>query len=490
MPLSPGDIIQDRYRVEDLLAQGGMSALYQAWDLRLGVPCAIKEMIPPPGLDEKVLEQFREQFLQEARVLAELHHTHMPRVTNHFELEESVYLIMDFVEGPRLDEMINEKQVISEENILTWAWELIDALKYCHDRGVIHRDVKPQNVIITPEGQAMLVDFGLVKVLDVNDRRTRTAMRGMGTPEYAPPEQYDAEPGSTDERSDIYGLGATLYHALAGTPPPTATQRIVNPSSFKSVRSYQSQVSTRVDNAILKALALQPERRFQNVTEMAQALFGQTIVKPTSEPLESTPRPPTDPLGTAVMAGLRRIPRWRVWASVGGGAAILVLVLLLLQGNLLPSASTNSTPTISPTGTSLFTLAITGTPTRTATTTATATATATITPTLTPSRTPTRTPTRTQRPTSTRTPTPTGTDTPTPTRTRIPTRTPTSTLTPTVTQPPPPPRPTRTFTPVPTATDIPTPSVTPTQPTPTNTLRPDLPTWTASSGYDKIGDVQ
>jgi len=273
MPLIPGDIVDERYRVDDLLAYGGMSAVYRARDLRLDLPRALKEMVPYPGMDQAALAQLREQFFQEAQVLADLRHDNMPRVIDHFEWEGNAYLVMDFVAGQRLDAIIEEEGKIPLDVTLNWARELFDAVNYCHQQGVLHRDVKPQNVIITPKGEVSLVDFGLAKLMDVGDQQTRTVMRGLGTPEYAPPEQYDAVPGSTDTRSDIYGLGATFYHALTGTPPPTATQRIVDPNLLKPVRYYSDDVPEHIDGAIIKSLALQPDQRFQTVAEMAKTLF-------------------------------------------------------------------------------------------------------------------------------------------------------------------------------------------------------------------------
>jgi serine/threonine protein kinase len=399
MPLIPGDIIQDRYRIEDLLAQGGMSAVYRAWHLRLDVPCAVKEMVPYPGMDEKALAQLREQFLQEAQVLAELRHANMPRVIDHFEFEGNAYLVMDYVEGQRLDGIIEDEGKIPCDSLMIWARELLDALHHCHQNGVLHRDVKPQNVIITPDGEAMLVDFGLAKVVSIEDRQTRTVMRGLGTPEYAPPEQYDAEPGSTDERSDIYGLGATLYHALTGTPPPTATQRIVDPGLLKPVSHYISDISPNIDAAITKAIALQPDQRFQSVAEMADMLFGPPIVKPSSEPLGTGAKPSRDPLATVVMKNLRQMPRWRIWATASGLALVLVVSFFSLRGVLSFGATATFTPT----------------PTLTATPA--------------PSPQPTASPTATTTPTVTNTPAPIPTGTPTPTSTPMATATATATAT-------------------------------------------------------------
>jgi len=179
---------------------------------------------------------------------------------------------MDFVEGESLAYRIEREGPLSEAQVLGWAGQLLDALAYCHSQGVIHRDIKPQNVIIRPDGRAVLVDFGLVKLWDPHDPRTRTAMRGMGTPEYAPPEQYDAHTGHTDARSDLYGLGATLYHALTGQAPPTATLRMADPEQFVPLQAIVPQVSGRTEAAVIKALELNRAQRWQSAAEMAQAL--------------------------------------------------------------------------------------------------------------------------------------------------------------------------------------------------------------------------
>jgi len=270
--LETGSIAQDRYRVVKPLGQGGMGAVFRAWDLRLKVPVALKELRPQPGLDAPLLGALREQFEQEASVLARLNHPNLVRVTDFFEEENNAYLVMDFVEGQSLAALIVQEGAQPENRVLDWGRQLLEALIYCHDRGVVHRDIKPQNIILKPDGGVMLVDFGLVKLWDPNDPRTRTAMRGMGTPEYAPPEQYGATGEHTGPPSDVYSLGATLYHLLTGKAPPTATDRMAMPEQFAPLRRLAPHVTPRTEQLVMKALSLSVNERWQNGREMLAAL--------------------------------------------------------------------------------------------------------------------------------------------------------------------------------------------------------------------------
>ena len=298
--LKPGQILQNRYRIEDLLGEGGMGAVYKAWDERLKLSVALKEMVPQPGLDEHMLKQLHQQFEQEATILAPLNHPHLVRVGDYFEEGDNTYLVMDFVEGESLIDLIKQEGTLPEARVLAWALQLLDALTYCHSRGVIHRDIKPQNVIITPEGRAVLVDFGLVKLWDPEDPQTKTVMRGVGTPEYAPPEQYSSQEGHTDPRSDLYGLAATMYHALAGEPPLGAAERMADPEQFVAVREIAPDVSTRTSIAVMKAMALARSQRWESAKEMAEALVeGETI------PLEPEAERPSVPRKVSVAAPAR-----------------------------------------------------------------------------------------------------------------------------------------------------------------------------------------
>ena len=229
------------YRILDKLGEGAMGEVWRAVDTALDREVAIKLVPEAFASDPERLARFE----REAKLLATLNHPHLVRVSDYFSWDGCEYLVMDFVEGESLAAVIRREGAQSESRALAWSRQLLDALSYCHGRGVLHRDIKPQNIIITREGNAILVDFGLVKLWDPHDPRTRTVMRGMGTPEYAPPEQYDTGPGHTDPRSDVYGMGATLYHALTGRLPPTATQRMASPTSFISPRRINGTWSRR-----------------------------------------------------------------------------------------------------------------------------------------------------------------------------------------------------------------------------------------------------
>ncbi|HOU11759.1 MAG TPA: serine/threonine-protein kinase [Anaerolineae bacterium] len=301
--LREGTILQqNRYRITHLLGRGGMGAVYAAWHLSLEIPVAIKELMVQADLDPEMLAQLRAQFKREAVTLARLNHNNLVRVMDSFEEGSNAYLVMEMVEGESLADRIGREGALPQALVLRWAHQLLDALAYCHGQNVLHRDIKPTNIIIRPDGQAVLVDFGLVKLWDPRDPRTMTVVRGMGTPEYAPPEQYEAESGFTDVRSDIYGLGATLYHALVGQAPPTATKRIVNPAALLPVRALIPNVDPAIEAALMRALELRPIDRFQSAREMASALSAGAPRQPAQPPVAGPPRPPAMPPRTQAVA--------------------------------------------------------------------------------------------------------------------------------------------------------------------------------------------
>jgi eukaryotic-like serine/threonine-protein kinase len=297
--LKVGAVLRDRYEIIDLVGQGGMGAVYKAEDLRLrGRVCAVKEVLPEliggPGMDD----QAHEQFYREASVLARLDQPNLPKVSDFFQADGREYLVMDFVPGNDLRQLVEEARrrdsFLPEENVLAWATQLCDALTYLHtqDPPVLHRDIKPSNIKLTPRGVVKLVDFGLVKLLQPDESRTVTVVQGRGTIAYTPLEQYGGDTGHTDLRSDIYSLGATLYHLLTGQPPADAKQRFLKPGSLIPPRDINPHISVRVEKAILAAIAQHPDERPDSAEELRLLLLEDRAppAPPAAAPQQWTPR--------------------------------------------------------------------------------------------------------------------------------------------------------------------------------------------------------
>jgi serine/threonine-protein kinase len=281
-------ILRQRYRLTNLVGQGGMGSVYRAEDLRLpGRICAVKVLPPDLLATEDMRGQAHRQFLKEASILARLDHPNLPKVSDFFSEEGSDFLVMDYVPGRDLQQILEESRVagrlLDEATVLAWTEQIVDALDYLHrqDPPVLHRDIKPSNIKLTPDHRIKLVDFGLVKVQAVEDARTITVVQGKGTIMYTPLEQYGGEGGHTDARTDIYALGATLYALLTDFPPPHAKARFLNPSVLKSPREVNPKLSRQVSNAVMWAIEMHPDARPGSAREFQGALQGK--VKPPSK---------------------------------------------------------------------------------------------------------------------------------------------------------------------------------------------------------------
>ncbi len=320
--LQPGTVLRQRYRIRQVIGQGGMGNVYLAEDLRLaGRLCAVKEVIHDPALPSRLVNEAREQFLREATVLARLDHPNLPKVSDFFSEENRDYLVMDYVPGKDLQALVEETRrrgrFLPESQVLAWASQIADALSYLHsqDPPIVHRDIKPSNLKLTPGGLIKLVDFGLVKVLQAEEV-TITVIQGRGSAYYTPLEQYGGDTGRTDVRSDVYAFGATLYHLLTNTPPPSARDRFLNPEIFRPPRDYNPNISPRTERAILWAMQLHPDERPPDVETFRQALLG--TWSPQMAPFAPVPQ-----------------ATWRdLWASPVERTLTLVAVGLMLAGLL------------------------------------------------------------------------------------------------------------------------------------------------------------
>ena len=266
MTLERGTLLHKRYRIVEILGQGGMGSVYRAVDENLGVDVAVKENL-------FTTDEYARQFRLEAVILASLRHPNLPRVSDHFAIgDQGQYLIMDFIEGEDLRQRMERMGSVTEDDAVMVGAAMCDALSYLHSRkpSILHRDIKPGNVKITPDGNIYLVDFGLAKLVQ-GTQATTTGARAM-TPGYSPPEQYGT--ARTDPRTDIYSLGATLYAALTGMIPEDGLARAMDNAQLTSLRKRNPKVSRRLAAAIEKAMAVDPADRYQNADDFKKALLN------------------------------------------------------------------------------------------------------------------------------------------------------------------------------------------------------------------------
>lgn len=270
--LVAGAILQSRYRILHQIGRGGMGAVYEAVDLRLGHSVAIKQALTQN-------EQLWKQFEREARLMAGLNHPVLPRVSDYFTEGNQAFLVMQFVEGDDLAKMLAQQPgPLPERVVIAWADQLLDALVYLHshDRQVVHRDIKPHNLKVTEGGRIMLLDFGLAKSQGENHEDPESGQSIFGySPRYAPLEQIQDR--GTTPQSDIYALGATLYHLLTGVKPADALVRAAaviatDPDPLKPAHEINSSVSVELSAVLNRAMAQNPNSRYATAAEFREAL--------------------------------------------------------------------------------------------------------------------------------------------------------------------------------------------------------------------------
>jgi serine/threonine protein kinase len=280
--IQPQTIVHGRFQVLDLIAQGGMGAVYRVADTRLrGKVWALKEM-SEKGLGQEERETAIQQFQQEANMLAALRHLNLPQVIDVFEEWGKHYLVMEYIEGQTLEKIVEGTGCpLPEPRVLAWAEQLCDVLAYLHAQNppIIYRDLKPANVMEENQTRVLkLIDFGIARFHKTGKTRDTVA---IGTPGYAPPEQYGK--GQSDARSDVYALGVLLHHLLTGYDPSQ------NPFHLPPACKLNPDVSAYVEQAIARATELSMEDRFPTADAFWQALA--TGVSPRPSPPAPVPRP-------------------------------------------------------------------------------------------------------------------------------------------------------------------------------------------------------
>jgi len=268
-PIDEGLLLNNRYKVVKLLGDGQTTRTYKAMDMKNNCPVALKELLDkfddPVKRREAIL-----QFQVEAKILIKLEHPAIPKFEEYFSHEGRRFFIIDFVEGENLDRIIQNSPFFEESKLIEWAIELCDIIDYMHSQTpepVIFRDMCPKNVILSSEGKLKIIDFGISKLF-TPDGKTAAVAKTIN-PNYSPVEQYV---GQTDQKSDIYSVGATLYYLATKSVPVDAIDRSINDMNLPTCRRFNNNISTEFEAIILKAMEINKIDRYENIKEMKVTL--------------------------------------------------------------------------------------------------------------------------------------------------------------------------------------------------------------------------
>ena len=267
-----GQIIKDRYKVVELLGEGGMAFVYKARDMQLERDVAIKTL--KPNYVDQIT--FVERFKREAQTAANLNHPNIVQIFD-WGIEEEPYFVMEYIEGNTLTSIIGSKRSVSLSDALFIGAQVANGLQAAHSQGLVHRDIKPGNIMITPDGKVKVTDFGIVSIQDEESDITKTGSI-LGTASYISPEQAQGKSVST--QSDLYSLGTVLYELITGNPPfeaespiATATKHLTEKPEKPS--KYRKDLPRGIETAILKLLHKNPKDRFKSAEDLRAALLQQ-----------------------------------------------------------------------------------------------------------------------------------------------------------------------------------------------------------------------
>ena len=350
MAVRVGEVIADRYELEQLVGEGGMSSVYRAHDTVLERRVAIKVLHEHYSSDPEYVERFR----REARAIARLAHPNVVTVIDRGEWDGRQFIVFEHVAGENLKAEIERVGALPVRRALVLSIQIARALAYAHELEIVHRDVKPHNILLDPGGAAKVTDFGIARTLDVEEALTQTGTV-LGTGQYLSPEQANGERG--DERSDQYSLGVVIFELLTGEVPYTGgslmaiAMRHVN-DPVPSVRERRPEVPARLDSVVACAMAKSPEDRFPSMPAMVaslEACLGElpaeerardrqddtgVIAAPPSPPAPTQAKPAAPPVPAQRDRSRRRRPRrggTRLAVILLGAAGIIAAGLIALQ---------------------------------------------------------------------------------------------------------------------------------------------------------------
>jgi eukaryotic-like serine/threonine-protein kinase len=341
-PPQPGDLIADRYELEELVGSGGMSDVFRARDTQLDRRVAIKILHGRYAGDPEYLERFR----REARAVARLSHPNIVTVIDRGDDAGQQFIVFEHVDGENLKELVVRSGRLPVRRAIELALAVADGLAFAHQHGLVHRDVKPQNVLLSREGEVKVTDFGIARSLEVERGVTQTGTV-LGTGEYLAPEQASGKPVSAE--TDVYSLGVVLWEMLAGEVPfvgenfvAVALRHVNDP--VPSVRDFRPDVSSRLATAVEKALAKDPAARFPSMAALAKELRaclaepeGAVSPSPFEDDAANTLIARANPAPAPARVRRRRSGRrplgWVLLALAVAGAAFAAVVLVAGTGH-------------------------------------------------------------------------------------------------------------------------------------------------------------
>ncbi len=292
LQLETGLVLIGKYTLEQVLGQGGFGITYLATDQSLNRKVAIKELfpegctrdgntlIPATSLGLSGFAETKTRFLEEAQTLAQFNHLHIVRVFEVFEANSTAYIVMEALEGKTLGNILARDGTLPEIYVKRIATDVCDALEIVHQNGLLHRDIKPDNLFITTDNRVVLLDFGSARGFQTGKALRHTQLVSPG---YAAPEQY-ASQAKFGTYTDVYGLSATLFHAATGKPPPTASDRVISSDADLHMPSH---IAEPLRTALTRGLALRIDQRPQTAKDFVKLLEEKSFT-PISKPFSQT----------------------------------------------------------------------------------------------------------------------------------------------------------------------------------------------------------